>query len=224
MQKKPIEYQLVSMTLEEKIESIRNIPLFSDLEKDKLQAIAELSKEKNFSEHEVFIEQFAKSDAAYFIVSGSARIHRLTEDGHDITLAVVGPGDLVGEMALLDQEPRSASAETLQNTTMLTLSSQDFSTVLRTNPEIAIKLLAFLSRRIRTADERYEAISTENVITRTLKTLVVLQQYFPDGQITLSHEELATVIGATRARVTEALNTLLKEKRIEINHRNIHII
>lgn len=212
------------MALQEKIITIKKVPLFSNLEEKSLEEIANILIEKNLSPHEVFIEQFSDSDAAYFIISGSVRIYRLTEEGKDLTIAILGPGDIVGEMALLDHEPRSAYAETLQETQMLSISSQNFLSIVKSFPEIAIKLLSSLSHRIRVIDERLETVSTENVSARTWKTLLILKQYFPNGKITLSHEELASIIGATRSRVTEALDLLSKNGKIKLDHRNITLV
>ena len=223
---KKIQYthQKQSMDLSQKIQVIKNLSLFADLEDKQLANIARLVLVKHITEHTVFIDQLSDSEAVYFITEGSVRVFRSTKDGQEVNLAILGPGEIVGEMALIDHEPRSASVSAIQNTTLLYLTALNFSEILKKYPEIATRLLATLSRKIRSLDNYLEEITTTNILERTEKTLKVLKQYFAHGEITLSHEELALIIGATRARVTEALDSLSSENKIRLNQRSIIIL
>lgn len=171
----------------------------------------------------IFINQGETSNAIYLINSGSARIYRVTEDGEEVTLAVAGVGDVIGEMALLSAVPRSAYVQALTDITVFSLSGADFIKILREYPEIAITLLSSLAHKVRKADQQVEDVLTKKLIERTWLTLQMLSRYFENGEIRLSHEELSAIIGATRSKVSNALAVLEKEDKIEINHRKIVI-
>lgn len=211
------------MNLDEKIAIIKALPLFESLTDSELEVIAAKLHEKNFPAHTAFIEQEDASDAAYILIEGSARVYRLTEDGEEVTLTIMGKGELVGEMSLLDDEPRSATVETLQDSRVLALTKEEFREILQNYPEIAIRILKTMSRRVRAANEQIEDVLFKNLEERTWKILQNLIHYFPNKDIALSQEELAGILGATRARVTEALNNLEKEGKITLSHRKIHV-
>lgn len=224
MQKKIQYTHKQPMNLSQKAQVIKSLSLFADLDSKQLENIARLVLEKQIPEHTIFIEQLADSEAVYFITEGSVRVFRSTKDGQEINLAILGPGEIVGEMALIDHEPRSAYVQTIRDTTLLYLTAANFSEILNKHPEIATRLLATLSRKIRSLDDHLESLTTTNILERTEKTLNVLKQYFAHGEITLSHEELALIIGATRARVTEALDLLSSQNKIKLDQRSIIIL
>lgn len=216
-------YNAPIMNLVEKINIIQAHSLFQTLSHENQIHLAQITYEKRFLENEVIIEQSSSSDAAYIIIRGSVKVYRLSEDGEEIGIALLGPGDIIGEMALIDHELRSAFVQAIQVTVTLCINSHEFTKLIIDHPTIALSLLKSLSKRIRQANDHVEEITTENLFQRTQKTLEILQKYFPDKIITLSHEELALIIGATRARVTEHLNRLEKEGKITLSHRSIVI-
>lgn len=211
------------MNLDQKIKIIRSSPFFNSLDEKEAQIIAQNTKEKLIAPKTVFISQGEQPDVAYLILSGAVRIFRITEEGSEINLAILGPGEIVGEMSLLDQQERSATVETLKETQVLVLDRYAFSKILQNHPQTAIKLLQTFARRVRSADEHVEEILSKDLRERVLKALEILANYFPKKDITLTHEELAAIVGATRPRVTEILDDLAKEAKISLSHRKIHI-
>ncbi len=206
-----------------KEEIIRSLPLFRNLPQNAVKIIAETVQEMKLSEKRVFIEQGNNSDEIFFITKGSVRVYRLTEEGEEVTLAICGPGEILGEMAFLDEQPRSASVETMQPTDAFVLNRISFKQILLNHPDIALSLLKVLSARLRKTGEQMEDLFSKNLEERTWKALKTLSGYFPENEITLSHEELAEIIGATRARVTEVLDQLSSSGKISLSHRKIHI-
>lgn len=200
---------------------IQSFALFQGLPQNEIEAITQVATQKIITAKTVFIEQGACSEAAYFILEGSVNVYRMNENGEEVSLAILGAGDVVGEMALIDHEPRSAYVRSLTDISVLVLTSADFKNILQKYPNAAIHLLSSLSVRIRQTDQHVEDLLTQNLATRTWNSLLVLKGYFPNGEIALSHEELASIIGATRARVTEALNLLQEQEKISLSHRKI---
>ena len=207
----------------DKREKLKQFPLFKDLSPREIEIISQVVKEEILPAHTNIIEQDGQSNLAYFIQEGGTKVYRISEDGEEVNLAVLGEGEVVGEMALIDDEPRSANVDTIQETKVFILSRTDFNRILISNPEVAISLLKTFAKRVRNTNEHVEDILSRNLGERTWKVLLSLANYFPNKDINLSQEELAGIIGATRARVTEVLNDLQTQGKIILSHRNIHL-
>lgn len=211
------------MDLGLKSELISRLSIFKGLSASELQIIASCLREKTIPAHTTFIKQEDTSDVAYILVEGSAKVYRITEDGNEVNLTMVGKGDIVGEMSLIDDEPRSAYVETVHDSQVLYITKTDFKTILANHPEIAFRLLKTLAHKVRAANEQIEDVLFRTLKERTWKILENLGHYFTNREITFSQEELAGILGATRARVTEALNLLEKEGKITLSHRKIRL-
>ncbi len=212
------------MTLQDKAELLRRTDLFTGLNDEELAHIASVSQEIEYQPHELIIEQGQKGDSAYIIFSGNAKVYTLSVEGKEIPLNLIREGDLCGEMALFDGEPRSASVEALTHIKALRITKEELFSVLDTHVDITHKLLATLSRRIRLIDSAVEDLHTTNTVERTLHVLMSLKSSFNTSDIPLTHEELALLTGITRPRLTEALHTLEAEGKILLSHKNIHIL
>jgi CRP/FNR family cyclic AMP-dependent transcriptional regulator len=204
-------------------QTIRKSEVFADLTDNQLKIIQPKLHLREVPKDQIIIEQEAQTFEAYIIVSGSVRIYRTTENGDEITLTFRGLGEIIGEMALLDNQPRSASVETIQPTQLLIITKENFRQVIFQFPEIALNLLKTLTKRLRQANLHLEEERSQNLAARTWKILETLANYFPDQEITMSQEELANIIGATRARVTEVLDQFESEGKITLSHRKIHL-
>lgn len=211
------------MNILEKVQLLKTLPLFQNLSQQELEVIASASTEQTIPSGTTFIEQEDESNSAYVIYKGSAKVFRVTNEGEQINVAVIGPGEVVGELALLDNSPRSACVQALQEVKLLTITKNKFSKILHDYPETAVSLLCTLADRVRTSNQLLEDVLSKNLYDRTWKTLQSLSRYFPNNTISLSHEELSCIIGATRSRVTEILNELQSENKISLSHRQIHL-
>lgn len=207
-----------------KISKLNAFALFNNLSDKDLTVIAKEVREEFIPQNTVFISQEENSDAVFFVVSGVIRIYKLTEDGEEINISLSGPGSVVGEMALIDEVPRSASAQAIQDTQVFILTGENFKRILNRFPNIAINLLKVFSQRLRENNTHVEEILSQNLTERTWKTLCALKKLFPDNKISLSQEELSFIVGATRARITEALNILENEGKISLSHRKIQLL
>lgn len=212
------------MTIPEKIDLLKSLPLFKNLSQQELEVIAGAASEQTIPAGTVFIEQEDESNSAYLIYKGSARVFRITEDGNEVNVAIIGPGEVVGELALLDNQPRSACVEALQEVKLLMITKSEFSNILKKYPDTAVSLLCTLADRVRSSNQLLEDVLSKNLYSRTWQTLNSLSHFFPGRVITLSQEELACIVGATRSRVTEILNELQTEKKITLAHRQIHLL
>ncbi len=212
------------MEAKKKVAILKGFDLFDELSISQIRLIADYVTEKEFEPNTIFIEQEADANVAYFIYEGSAKVYRITPEGEEINLSIIGAQEVVGEMALLDHGSRSANVESIQRIKTLALSGEEFKKILKEKPEIAFNLLLILSKRVRKLSEFVEEIVSQKLPQRTWHVLVLLSKYFPNSEITLSQEELAQIIGATRARVTEILDNLESQGKIELSHKKVKIL
>lgn len=135
-------------------EELARVPLFDGMTSQELQRIATTARQQEYPAGVPLVWQGAPGAGFFVLTAGKVRVVQQRQDGDIHELAVLGPGDTFGEMALLDDHPRSGTALTLEPTTALVLPSWDFRAVLRENPDIILKLLSVLSLRLRNAEQR----------------------------------------------------------------------
>lgn len=136
------------------INELARVPLFEGLTQPELRHIAATVRQQEYAAGTPLVWQGTQGAGFFVITAGKVRVVQQRQDGDVRELAVLGPGDTFGEMSLLDEQPRSGTAITLEPTTALVLPSWDFRAVLRENPDIILKLLAVLSLRLRNAEQR----------------------------------------------------------------------
>lgn len=212
------------MNTQEKVETLRNVAVFTLLTDQQLELIAQNISKIELPSNDVFIEQDAITDTAYLIISGAVKVYRISEDGEEIILDTKGPGEIVGEMALLDGKPRSAYVETIKDSSFFTLHKEKFLEIINQNPQISINIIKHLVLQIREFNQRMEDTTSKNLCDRTFTTIKTLSSYYQNNDVELSQEQLASIVGATRARVTECLNNLEKSGKIILSHKKIHLI
>jgi len=131
-------------------DTLARVDLFSTLNKKELQELAKSCQERSYPAGTTILSQGDTGVGLYVLKSGKVRVIQANNpDRAETELAVVGPGDVLGEMALLDDLPRSASVVAIDDVTALLLPIWEFRSILRSHPDIALKLLAVLSRRLR---------------------------------------------------------------------------
>jgi CRP-like cAMP-binding protein len=202
-------------------EALRALPLFQSLDEKGLEEIAELLIERKFPRDAVICEEGVAGDYMYLIQQGQVKVTKTSEDGREKILEIFGEGAFIGEMALLDREPRSASMKTTSACVLLALSRQDFLGLLRQNPEIAMGVIRELSRRLRETDEQVRALMFERVEQRTRRVLrrLAREQHPARTELGLTgpvtHQQLADLVGTSRETVTRVLKALRDEGWLE---------
>jgi CRP/FNR family transcriptional regulator len=209
----------VSETTEQSaVELLRSVPLFADLEEGELERFSQVAVPRSFPAGTRVFHEGDSSDACYIVSDGSFRVTREHSDGRAITLATLGPGEIFGELAMLDGDKRSASAESITDGTLLALPANDVRGLLARNPEIALKLVAGLVRRLRAANMRLSRQSFQTVPSRVAGILAQLSregQENKDGDgemqevtIRMNQTDLAQLAGTSRESVSRFLAEL----------------
>src|SRR5918997_4908831 len=160
------------MAAEEDVQALlARVPVFETLVDEDLARVAEVAVPRAFSPGHVVFREGDQSDTCYVVASGHARALREHSDGRTIALARFGPGDIFGELAMFDDERRSATVEALDELHALAILGPDMRRLLRQHPDMAVKLVISLGRRLRAANERLARQSFQTVQSRVAAVL-----------------------------------------------------
>ncbi|MGO9819098.1 MAG: Crp/Fnr family transcriptional regulator [Solirubrobacteraceae bacterium] len=205
----------MAATSQETILLLQRVPAFSTLADDDLARVAEVTVPRAFHTGEFVFREGDQSDTCYVVRTGRVRAVREHSDGRSITLATFGPGEIFGELAIFDDERRSATVETLEETELIAILAGDMRRMLREHSDIAVKLLAALSRRLRETNERLTRQSFQTVQSRVaavLAELVAAERSQGAGEsdilITATQSDLAQLAGSSRESASRFLAVL----------------
>ncbi|MFA6005649.1 MAG: Crp/Fnr family transcriptional regulator [Patescibacteria group bacterium] len=204
--------------------SLQSVSYFKNLAEADFRELKNMVQIKTLVRGEILIEQGSEDKNIYYIEKGLVRVFRTQVDGSAVPFSIIGKGEFVGEMSILDGGPRSATVEALEETKVLMFDHRPFLIFLEKHPDILVALLKTAVTRLRDIHKKIEEAASLPLVDRTWNSLQILSVHFPKKMIPLSHEELADIIGATRARVSEALEALHKEGKINLSYRAITII
>jgi CRP/FNR family transcriptional regulator len=205
----------MAATSEDTIALLRAVPVFSELGEEELARVAEVAVPRQFVAGEVVFREGDESNTCYVVRHGRARAVREHSDGRSITLANFGPGDIFGELAMFDDERRSATIETLEDTEAIAILGGDMRRLLSEHADIAVKLLAALGRRLRETNERLARQSFQTVQSRVASVLLQLvagarSEGAEEGDvlITSTQASLAQLAGSSRESASRFLAVL----------------
>lgn len=205
---------------------LRSIPLFKDLSDADIEVMNDLAIEKHVAKGNVVLTEGDVGDSLFTIVSGRVKVYIGDEDGREIILKILGPGDFFGEMSLIDSQPRSASVSTLENSVFRTLSHQAFETCLQRAPRIAATVMQALAKRLRDADRKISTLALMDVYGRVANTLLELA-ITSNGKLVvgekLSQQDIANMVGASREMVNRILKDLTDRGYISVESKTITI-
>ena len=200
------------------VQHLRNVPIFSDLKDSDLNIISDKMISRAYKKGQMILLEESQGETFFIIVSGAVKVTRLSDDGREVILAILGESDFFGEMSLLDGEGRSANIVANEDAEVLTLSRRDFLDCLETYPKIAIALLEELAIRLRKSDQHIESLSLSDSEHRIEITLIRFAQELgtiKQGDVKISNlpfqQDIANMAGTSRETVSRTLK-LLEEK------------
>jgi CRP/FNR family cyclic AMP-dependent transcriptional regulator len=205
---------------------LTKVPLFSELTESELARLAEVARERTYPKNSVILFEDDPGDALFVVVSGSVKVVLIGEDGREVILSVLSTGDFFGEMALIDDEPRSAHVIAMEDAAMLVLRREDFHQCLREAPTIALGLLRTLSRRLREADEKIGGLVLLDVPGRVARLLLRMADENDGVQITkrVTHHTIAQMVGSSRETVSRTMRDLMEKGLLQVTRKAISII
>jgi CRP/FNR family cyclic AMP-dependent transcriptional regulator len=197
------------------VELLGRVPVFSTLEREDLERIADLAVPRAFEPGQVVFREGDASDTCYIVRSGRARAVREHSGGRTITLATFGPGDIFGELALFEDERRSATVEAIEPTSVVAVLGPDMRRLMVEHPGISARLVIALGRRLRETNERLSRQSFQTVQSRVAVVLSELvAQERVDGSdgsdvlVTATQADLAQLAGSSRESASRFLAVL----------------
>jgi CRP/FNR family cyclic AMP-dependent transcriptional regulator len=204
---------------------LASVPMFSGLQRDELLKFAELTRERTYPKGSVILFQGDPGDSLYVLRQGRAKVVLIGEDGREVILGVLEPGAHFGELALIDDQPRSAHVIAMEDSQLLILRREDFRRRVEANPSVAWALLTELSRRLRRADQKIGGLVLLDVPGRISRLLLDLSSETTNGTIEkpLTHQTIAQMIGASRETVSRAMKDFQQEGLIRVERRRIAV-
>ena len=191
---------------------VRQAPLFAALDDEAAAALKATMTRVEVGRAEVLFHEGDPGDRLYVIVDGKVKLGRASGDGRENLLAILGPGEMFGELSLFDPGPRNATATAVADTVLIGMGSDDLTAWLTGRPDVARQLLRALARRLRRTNEALADLVFSDVPGRVAKALLDLSERLgrptEDGLRVahdLTQEELAQLVGASRETVNKAL-------------------
>lgn len=155
-------------------QALQKVPLFESLNEQEVTLLGEVSSIKTFEKAQTIIHKSDEGDTFFSIVSGKVKVILTDEEGKEYIVSILKPLDFFGELALLDGEPRSASVVALETTEVLVIKREEFLRLITSNPELCIKIVGVLGRRLRKANEHIESLVFLDVCGRLARLMLDL--------------------------------------------------
>jgi CRP/FNR family cyclic AMP-dependent transcriptional regulator len=208
----------------------RKFALFEELDDRELASIAAVAKPRRYAKDDVVFHADESGDVFCLIKEGQVKITMISPEGKEIILSMIGPGEFFGEMSLLDDEPRSATVIAMEPLELVTIWRADFLQILAENFSITKKLLATLSRRLRTASNRIESLATMDVYGRLARFFLDLAREhgkpLDNGYVAVTrptHQSIANMIGTSRETVSRLIHDLMKQNLLLSEGKTIYL-
>jgi CRP/FNR family transcriptional regulator, cyclic AMP receptor protein len=207
------------MSMLSNLELIRRVPLFAMLTAQQAEAVAEAVIKRRFKRGELVVEQGKKSNALFIILGGRCRVFTSDSRGREVILANLQPGDYIGEMSLIDNEPHSATVRAEVQTDVLMLGRLEFARCLPENTSMAYAVMKGLVQRLRSADRKIESLALMDVYGRVARALMEASEPDSEGNHVIrdkvSRQDLAKMVGASREMVSRVMKDLEERGFIE---------
>jgi CRP/FNR family transcriptional regulator, cyclic AMP receptor protein len=205
------------------IATLRQVPFFAALPEADLERLASSARQKKFPKNMVIMSQGDENDspALYVIASGRIKVGISDQEGKEVILSMLGPGQFFGEMSLIDGHPRSANIETTEASEFVVVNKDDFKLFLSQNFDMALAFMREIVRRLREADKKIESLALMDVYGRVARVLLDMAEKTVDGKLVikrrLTKQDIARMIGASREMVSRVMKDL-----VEMNHVSFH--
>ena len=206
------------------IDFLKSVNIFSDLSESELNSIQEICKTRKYPKNSMIILEEEMGDVVFIVMSGTVKITRVNDEGKEVILAMLGSGEVFGEMAILDGESRSANALSQENCEVVTINREDFLSLLKTNNKVSLNLMTEFAIRLRKSDQQIEALSLDDAEHRIGVSILNLAEemgVIRKGKVTIDNlpfqQDIANMAGTSRETVSrimkmfEERNMLTKE-------------
>lgn len=214
----------------EKIAYLNQIDLFRHLSGEELQAVDRMAALHAVPRGSRLLDPARFEPALYLLKRGYVRLYRVSPEGRQLTVSLLGPGNVFGELEGLSTGTRHSFAEAVTDVLVCVLREADLDRLMRAYPEVAVRMVRVLSSRLRELEDLLERLALSTVRTRLLHLLVKLAESFgvPEGRyvrldIGLTHQDLADMVGSSRETVTLTLQELARNGVVRTGRRRLWV-
>jgi CRP/FNR family cyclic AMP-dependent transcriptional regulator len=190
---------------------LRNIPLFSGLDESELERLSKVAMRRRAARGEQVVRAGEDAETLIVLLTGRAKVTNFDEEGREIILAWLSPGEFFGEMGLIDGSPRSANVVAVEPCELLVLGKHEFQRCMQENFQVAQKLMQILVRRLREADRNIESLALLDVYGRVARLLLDMSEDDNGKRVVrqkISKQDMARMIGASREMVSKVMRDL----------------
>jgi CRP-like cAMP-binding protein len=214
------------------VELLRKVPLFSGLEKEDLATLSSIVTRKEFGKRDTLFHQGDPGEEFMILTEGSVKVELMNSEGKELTLTILTPFQFLGELALLDDVPRSATVVSMEQSVLLSINKRDFARLLESYPRMSIPMLRQLTRRVRVLTDDIASMAFLDSYSRVTRKILNLGEEMgqtnAEGHILidrpLTHQQLANLVGTTRETVTKILNEMKDNGLLDIRRHRITIL
>jgi CRP-like cAMP-binding protein len=212
-------------------EFLKYVPIFSELNDETLAQILKIGIRKNYKKESVVLFEH-ESGASFFVIEkGKVKVSRVSEEGKEVILSILGETDFFGEMAIIDGLTRSANVTAMEDTDLFMIHRNDFLYLLNTHPEIAIALLQELTQRLRSADMKIKSLSLKDAEGKVATVLLQLADdtgKIKHGAVEIDklpyQHDLANTAGTSRETISRTLHNFVKKGYVELDGSKLRIL
>lgn len=209
---------------------LKKTPIFKEFSDEELSEVEGLLRERKYRRGTIIFNENDPADYFYVIREGRIKISKLSKDGRELIIGIFGENGIFGDVPVFDGGPYPASAAAMTDATIWAISREEFEALVKKHPEISLKLIRVLGRRLRQAHNLLRDMALKNVPQRLANLLKKLKREYgveEDGVIVLdlpfSRQDMAEMIGVTRETVTRELTKFAKAGIIDVNGKRIVI-
>ncbi len=200
---------------------LNSINIFSELSDKECSTLQKFFKPRNYLKNSMIILEEEYGDLVFVVQTGTIKITRVNDEGKEVILALLGPGEIFGELAILDGEARSANALAQENCQLLAINKEDFLEILQNNFSVSYNLMCELAKRLRKSDQQIEALSLSDAEHRIGVSLLNLAEdmgVIRKGKVTIQNlpfqQDIANMAGTSRETVSRVLKLLENKSMI----------
>ncbi|MGI8424157.1 MAG: Crp/Fnr family transcriptional regulator [Chloroflexota bacterium] len=212
-------------------EALRRVPLFASLKQHQVAELTQLARRQRFGRDEAVFFQGDEGDSFYVILTGQVKVSVSSPEGQEAILVMLDAGESFGELALLDEQPRSATIEATRPTEVLVMRRDEFHRIIHQHPDVALSLLRVMTKRLRDTDQLVQDAAFLDVAERLAKKLLALvdshgrrSERGIELDIHLTQQDLAAMIGATRESVNKQLGAFRDRGILSVDRQRITIM
>ncbi len=205
---------------------LRNVPLFVTLPDSQLALLTSVVSRRSYPRGTTVIAAGDSTDSLYVVISGRLKVMMSDDEGREVILSMLGPSEYFGEMALIDDSPRSASVITLEPCELLVLAKRDFKKCVAENFEMSMTLMRGLVKRLREADRKIGSLALMDVYGRVARLLLEMSEKVDGQQVVtrkVAKQDIAKMIGASREMVSRVMKDLQTGGYIEVRGNSIYL-